>query len=111
NRLFGITVGFGAYAGVSLTLVSLRAQLNIPSDLSYSLINSGAYVLTAAMWFAYMLAPEPARMAVRVQPVPDQWDFALQGLNRAAVPEGFLAEMEKTVDRVLDKSNGKNGKH
>jgi len=109
HRLFGITAGFGGYAAVSLTLVSLRAQLGIPSDSTYSLINSGAYTFAALTWFAYLLAPEPARQAVRVQPVPDQWDFALQGIGRTQPPDSFLSAMQKTVDRVLDESNGKNG--
>ena len=111
SHLFGITAGFGGYAAVSLTLVSLRAQLGIPSDSTYSLINSGAYTFAALTWFAYLLAPEPARQAVRVQPVPDQWDFALQGIGRTQPPDSFLSNMEKTVDRVLNEATGKNGKH
>ena len=109
SHLFGITAGFGGYAAISLTLVSLRAQLGIPGDTAYTLINSGAYTLAAATWFAYLLAPEPARQAVRVQPVPDSWDFALQGIGRAQAPDSFLSNMEKTVDRILTESNGKNG--
>ena len=109
SHLFGIAAGFGAYAGVSLALVTLRAQLGVPGDSTYSLINSGAYTFAALTWFGYMLAPEPARQAVRVQPVPDQWDFALQALARPAAPEGFLSAMEKTVDRVIKESNGKHG--
>jgi len=109
HRLFGITAGFGAYAGISLALVSLRAQLGIPGDTAYSLINSGAYVLAAATWLSYLLAPEPARQAVRVKPVPDSWDFALQGIGRTQPPDSFLSNMQKTVDRVLDETNGKNG--
>jgi len=111
SRLFGITAGFGGYAAVTLTLVSLKAQLGIPGDTAYSLINSGAYTLAAATWLAYTLAPEPARQAVRVQPVPDSWDFALQGIGRAQAPDSFLSNMEKTVDRILTESNGKNGKN
>jgi len=111
SHLFGIAAGFGAYAGVSLTLVSLKAQLGIPADAAYSLINSGAYTFAAALWFSYLLAPEPARLAVRVRPVPDQWDFALQGIGRTSAPDSFLSNMEKTVDRILDESNGKNGKN
>ena len=109
SHLFGITAGFGGYAAVSLTLVTLRAQLGVPGDSAYTLINSGAYVLAGATWFAYLLAPEPARRAVRVQPVPDSWDFALQGIGRAQAPDSFLSNMEKTVDRVLNEANGKNG--
>ncbi len=110
SHLFGIAAGFGGYAAISLTLVSLRAQLGIPGDTAYSLINSGAYTFAAAIWFAYLLAPEPARRAVRVQPVPDSWDFALQGIGRTQPPDSFLSNMQKTVDRVLDESNGKSGK-
>jgi hypothetical protein len=109
SYLFGISAGFGGYAVVSLTLVTLRMHLNIPGDTAYSLINSGAYTFAALTWFGYLLAPEPARQAVRVQPVPDQWDFALQGIGRTQPPEGFLSNMEKTVDRILSESNGKNG--
>jgi len=109
SHLFGIAAGFGGYAAISLTLVSLRAQMGIPGDSAYTLINSGAYALAAATWFAYLLAPEPARQAVRVQPVPDSWDFALQGIGRAQAPDSFLSNMEKTVDRILTESNGKNG--
>jgi hypothetical protein len=111
SHLFGITAGFGGYAAITLTLVSLRAQLGIPSDTAYSLISSGAYTLAAAAWCAYLLAPEPARLAVRVRHVPDSWDFALQGIGRASAPDSFLSNMEKTVDRILDESNGKNGKN
>jgi hypothetical protein len=111
SHLFGITAGLGGYAAVSLTLVTLRTHLGIPSDSAYSLINSGAYTLAAATWLGYLLAPEPARQAVRVQPVPDQWNFALQGIGRTQPPESFLSNMQKTVDRVLDETNGKNGKN
>jgi len=109
SHLFGITAGFGGYAAVSLTLVTLRTHLGIPSDAAYSLINSLAYTLAAAAWCAYLLAPEPARRAVRVQPVPDGWDFALQGIGRTQPPDSFLSNMQKTVDRVLNEANGKNG--
>jgi len=111
SHLFGITAGFGGYAAVTLTLVSLKAQIGIPSDTAYSLINSLAYTLAAATWLGYLLAPEPARQAVRVQPVPDGWDFALQGIGRTQPPDSFLSAMQKTVDRVLDETNGKNGKN
>lgn len=111
SHLFGITAGFGGYAAVSLTLVSLKTQLGIPGDTAYSLISSGGYTLAAALWCGYLLGPEPARMAVRVQHVPDQWDFALQGIGRASAPDSFLSSMEKTVDRILTESNGKNGKN
>ncbi|HEV2021187.1 MAG TPA: hypothetical protein VGQ94_01525 [Terriglobales bacterium] len=110
SHLFGIAAGFGGYAAVSLTLVSLRAQLGVPGDSAYTLISSGAYTFAALLWFAYLLAPEPARQAVRVQLVPDSWDFALQGIGRTQPPESFLSNMEKTVDRVLNEANGKNGK-
>ena len=109
SHLFGIAAGFGCYAGVSLVLVSLKAQLGVPGDVAYSLINSGAYTFAAGLWFAYLLAPEPARMAVRVKHVPDQWDFALQTIGRPSAPDSFLSNMEKTVDRILDESSGKNG--
>jgi len=110
SHLFGITAGFGGYSAVALTQITLRAHLGIPSDVAYSLINSLAYTLAAATWLGYLLAPEPARRAVRVQPVPDGWDFALQGIGRTQPPEGFLSNMQKTVDRILDETNGKNGK-
>jgi len=109
SHLFGMTAGFGGYAAVTLTLVSMKAQLGIPGDTAYSLISSGAYTLAAATWCAYLLAPEPARQAVRVQPVPDGWEFALQGIGRTQPPDSFLSSMQKTVDRVLDETNGKNG--
>lgn len=109
SHLFGITAGFGGYAAVSLTLVTLRTHLNLPGDSTYSLINSSAYTFAALTWFAYLLAPEPAHQAVRVQPIPDSWNFALQGIGRTQPPESFLSNMEKTVDRVLNEANGKNG--
>lgn len=109
SHLFGITAGFGGYAAVVLTLITLRSHLNFPGDPAYSLVNSGAYTLAAGAWLGYLLAPEPARQAVRVQPVPDQWDFALQGIGRTRPADSFLVNMEKTVDRVLNEANGKNG--
>jgi hypothetical protein len=109
SHLFGITAGFGGYSAVALTQITLRAHLGIPSDAAYSLINSLAYTLATATWLSYLLAPERARRAVRVQPVPDGWDFALQGIGRTQPPDSFLSNMQKTVDRVLDETKGKNG--
>jgi len=109
SHVFGITAGFGGYAAVVLTLITMRSHLNFPGDPAYSLINSLAYTLAAATWLGYLLAPELARGAVRVQPVPDGWDFALQGIGRTQPPEGFLSNMQKTVDRILDETNVKNG--
>ncbi len=101
HRVFGIALGFGFFAAVQLTLVTLFSTLGVAAEVTLSLLKSAAYTISALVWMAYMLAPQPARRAA-VLPLPDQWDFALSGARGYAQP-AYLSKLETAVERAFDK--------
>ncbi len=106
NHLFGIAVGFGVFAAVELIYVSLLA-LGIPSNDVLRVLKSSSYDIAVLIWTGYMLSREPAR-APALYPVAERWNYALSGANSSAAAP-FIPLLEDTVDRVLTKTNGKNG--
>ncbi len=106
NHLFGIAIGFGIYAAVELIYVSLLA-VGVPSSHLLRVLKSSSYDVAVLTWVGYMLSHEPARRPA-LYPVAERWNYALSGAqSTAAAP--FLPLLEDTVDRVLTKTNGKNG--
>ncbi len=106
NHLFGIAAGFGVYAAVELIYVSLLA-VGVPSSNVLRVLKSSSYDVAVLIWVGYMLSREPAR-GPALYPVAERWNYALSGAaNSSASP--FLPLLEDTVDRVLTKTNGKNG--
>ncbi len=106
NHLFGIAAGFGVYAAVELITVSLLA-LGLPMNNTLNVLKSSSYNVAVLIWVGYMLSREPAR-GPALYPVAERWNYALSGAHSSAAAP-FLPLLEDTVDRVLTKTNGKNG--
>jgi hypothetical protein len=98
--LFGVAAGYGFYASVNMTTIMILSRFSLFTELTLSVINSLSYNIAAAIWLAYVLAPQADRRKVEIVPQSDKWNFALAGvLNDGS--DGFLTGMERTVDRLL----------
>lgn len=112
HPVMGISAGFGTVAAVNLILVSLRTGGWLLNDSVFSLVNTSSYLTVIAAWTGYMLAPEPARRPVLVEPVSARWDSALAGLaggssNSNPSDDALLLRMEAAVDRAFARPGNK----
>jgi hypothetical protein len=87
NHAFGIALGFGILASVSLATSAIRAQIepivrNLNSD-ALDVINEATLVCCVLLWMAYLLAPE-ARPPASIRTLPEHdletWNQELQRL-------------------------------
>ncbi len=98
-HIFGIALGFGIFAAVELSLVTLRSAMPGFTNASISLLKSAAYCVACGLWFWYLRLPEPVRVVVDHRARSQEWNFALGALN--SPQESFLPMIESAVERVL----------
>lgn len=102
DHVFGIALGFGAFAVVELALVTVLSRFGESHIATVSLIKSITYMAVLFLWIAYLRQPEPLR-----ERVPSQlglWDSALtpQPVGNSSQP--FLTMVEDAVERVLSRT-------
>jgi hypothetical protein len=87
SNTFGIALGFGILATMSLATAAIRSQVepiaaNLTTDL-LTMISEGTYLCSVLVWIAYMLAREP-RPHVFLKTLPkhdlETWNRELQRL-------------------------------
>ncbi len=104
--LFGIALGYGVFASVQmLSLTALTS--GIISTGAYGMISGGIYTVAAGIWMYYSLAPAAAKRPVEILPQSQKWNQALATAIGVPEPEGFLPNMERTVERLLNERTGK----
>jgi len=82
HRVFGIALGLGIYASVELAATAVRSEVGWIGDDVYRQVRMVLSTCSILIWAAYMLRPEPARVAVDSVPHTqvEQWNQALQGM-------------------------------
>lgn len=107
QRSFGIALGFGAFAGIELSLVAINgATNNVFNQVLSSFINMGAYNLTILTWMGYMLVKSPARQPAAHMLRPQRWEEGLSAIQHPQSPDSLIPMFESMVDRALSKTNG-----
>ncbi len=100
NLLFGIALGFGLFASVSMLVTSGVSHQGVVHVSVLRWINSAAYNLSALIWLGYTaLAPSRsgALAAIRSQ----EWNSALEGARVPTEADSLLDSMDRTVERLL----------
>lgn len=103
SRIFGISLGFGVFAAVSLIGYTLRAEYGMAVSAGVGIAMQVSFLCAVAIWAAYMMAPEPARRPLTYSPNSAQWNFALGGVAQSTAGPLFLSHVESTVERVMNK--------
>lgn len=109
HQVFGIALGFGLFAAVEVVVITVLGSFGQSVSAMVSLGKSAAYNVSVLLWVRYLAAPEPARLPVSQLGPADRWDFALSGVIHPGANSPSLPLIEHAVDRVLQKTNGKNG--
>ena len=111
NRVFGIALGFGLDALCRLIVYSALTSAHLSKIPIWSQLLPLGYYASLLIWVGYLLKPEPARESVPI-PVSSpliRWnEIALQlghSGGRVALlnPEPFMPQVERMVERVLQK--------
>ncbi len=105
QKSFGIALGFGAFAGVELSLVAVNAS-NVINQVLSSFINMTAYDVTIFIWIGYMLAKSPAREPVAHMLRPQRWEEGLTAIQHPQTADSLIPMFESMVDRALSRTNG-----
>lgn len=107
QKSFGIALGFGAFAGIELSLVALSASnSNVFGQILTSFINMVAYNLTILTWTGYMLVKSPAREPATYMLRPQRWEEGLSAIQHPQSPDSLIPMFESMVDRALSRTNG-----
>ncbi len=104
SHLFGMAMGFGIFASVDLSLMTVRSYLGPGWTRNLNLLHSGTYLACVAIWTGYMLKAEPARRYVDAsfaRPLLDRWNQVLSGVANPAPKDGFMPSIEHVVDQVM----------
>ncbi len=100
NLLFGIAIGFGLFASVSM-LVAAGMAHPLLHVLNLRWAKSAAYDLSCLIWLGYtVLAPVRSSVAAATQRSKD-WNYALEDVGVQPVPDSLLDSMDRTVERLL----------
>jgi hypothetical protein len=105
QRVFGIAVGFGLSASVSLLILSVVhwAPAAMIQPLGAVMNFSGR--VGEVIWLVYFFLPQPERRISDAAPESRRWEYALASIQ-APAPEGmFLSSIDRTVERLLMKNN------
>jgi predicted transporter len=102
NVVFGISIGFGFFAGVNMLVITALSHNSVITHLALRRLNSAAYVVSMLIWLGYSLLPSTVRSGVKqTQKASQKWDYALDEVRNAAPPVSLLDSMDKTVERLL----------
>ena len=106
QQVFGIALGFGAFASVELILISIVMVYGNGQAAIISLVKSTAYNLVTLIWIVYLRQQPQLVPTVEAAANPNALGMTLA--TSAAVPDpdaGFMLRVEQAVDRVLSRSD------
>jgi len=102
---FGISLGFGVFAGTELMLLALtEGQIIHPGN--YNLIYMLAYNASILVWLTYSVLPIVTRDVSMNQLQTQRWERGLADLQpAAAVNDSLIPMFEGMVERAFSKSS------
>ena len=101
---FGISLGFGLFAGLELLLMVLMSG-GLVYKAIFDPLNLGAYTVAIAIWLAYSLAhrTEPTLAVNRLQ--TQRWEQGLADLQPAVTSDSLIPMFEGMVERAFSRSS------
>jgi len=101
---FGISLGFGLFAGVELMLYALNSGGFVkPNHLN--LINMSTYNLAIFVWLGYSLSPKAVRVAAANHLQTQRWEQGLADLQRPVPSDSLIPMFEGMVERAFSRSS------
>jgi hypothetical protein len=106
QKTFGIALGFGAFAGVELSLVALSASTGtVEKQALTSFVNMLAYNLTILIWAAYMGLRGSDAVAATHTLRTQRWEEGLNAIHHPHAADSLIPMFESMVDRALSRTD------
>jgi hypothetical protein len=101
---FGISLGFGLFAGVELMLMALYSGGSVEKGV-LDLINMVTYNLAIFVWLGYSFSPKAVREAAVNQFQTQRWEQGLADLQHLEPSDSLIPMFEGMVDRAFSRSS------
>ena len=101
---FGISLGFGLFAGVDLMMYVLNSGGFVRQAL-FNLINMSAYNLAIFVWLAYSLSRKVVRVAAVNHLQTQRWEQGLSDLQHPVASDSLIPMFENMVERAFSRSS------
>ena len=101
---FGISLGFGLFAGVELMLVALNSGGFVTHD-TLNLINMVTYILAIFVWLGYSLSRKAVREAAVNHLQTQRWEQGLADLQHPVPSDSLIPMFEGMVERAFSRSS------
>jgi hypothetical protein len=103
---FGISLGFGLFAGVELLLFALHSGGFMRQGM-LNLINLVCYGFSGLIWTAYLFSPQSVgvNMAVTHRLQTERWEEGLADLQHSIPSDSLIPMFEGMVERAFSRSS------
>ncbi len=101
---FGISLGFGLFAGVELILMALNSGGFVKQGL-FNLINMVTYLGAVLVWLSYSVSPKASQESVGNRLQTQRWEEGLAGLQHNVPPDSLIPMFEGMVERAFSRSS------
>jgi hypothetical protein len=102
---FGISLGFGGFAIVDLTVIALNAAGRV-TPARVNLTDAIAYTGAILVWLGYTLRRCASRDASANLLMSQRWDQSLTDLQHPLPSDSLIPMFEGMVDRAFSRTNG-----
>jgi len=100
---FGIALGFGAFAGMELVIISSWVGNHL-SQIWVDIINMIAYNCSLLLWLGYVAVKRPARDLSRSLLQTQRWEQSISDIHHPLPADSLIPMFEGMVDRALSRT-------
>jgi hypothetical protein len=101
---FGISLGFGLFAGVELMLMALNSGGFVRQG-NLNLVNMVALILAILVWCGYSLSRKAVRVAAVNHLQTQRWEQGLADLQQPVLSDSLIPMFEGMVERAFSRSS------
>ncbi|MFY9903917.1 MAG: hypothetical protein WBX02_05100 [Terriglobales bacterium] len=101
---FGISLGFGLFAGVDLMMYALNSGGFVRQGI-FNLVNMSAYNLAIGVWLAYAFSRKAVRVAAVNHLQTQRWEQSLADLQHPVTSDSLIPMFEGMVERAFSRSS------
>jgi len=101
---FGISLGFGLFAGVELMLYALNSG-GLVNQGSFNLLNMLTYNLAVFVWLGYSFSPQAVRGGGVNRLQTQRWEQGLADLQTPVPSDSLIPMFEGMVERAFSRSS------
>src|SRR6202158_1964591 len=101
---FGLSLGFGLFAGVDLMLVALNSGGFVKQGI-LNLINMVTYILAIFVWLGYSLSRKAGRVPALNHLQTQRWEQGLADLQHPVASDSLIPMFEGMVERAFSRSS------